>query len=390
MSKILSAEAMISAAEESTDLSDWNGDAFRRPFTILVESAERESNLTDLGRERLRAWLMLRLEQRLKMVEDRKRRPEIVEQKIDRPVFLFGFPRAGTTFLHTLLSIDPRNVSPAYWQLNLPSPPPNDPAIDHSDSIRRMQANLEYQGWTRPDFAAMHFHAADLPEEDFLAFEYSFVSTGFMGFLNVPTYVEQVVAGDFSEAYKWHKIFLQALQIGAEGRRWMLKAPEHTLHVATLVAEYPDAFLVQQHRDPSKVMASVFSVLTAARMGYCGGVTTIGEEEARAFMRMYAAGMTYAAKVREDEALERRFLDVHYLDLERDPVECVRRVYDHAGMAFTLEAEQRVAAWVSQNRKGKHGKHRYLLSDYGLSQAEVHDAFAEYIDRFGVELEASD
>ncbi|MBV1688928.1 sulfotransferase [Novosphingobium sp. G106] len=386
----MSADAMINDAELSTGLSDWGGDEFRHPFTVLVESAEREADLTEIGRQRLRSWLMLRLEQRLKMVEDRKRRPEIAAQNIEKPVFLFGFPRAGTTFLHTMLSLDPRNVSPAYWQLNLPSPPPNDPTIDHSESTRRMQENLEFQGWTRPEIAAAHFHAADLPEEDFLAFEYSFVSTGFMGFLFVPTYIEQIAAGgDFSQAYKWHRKFLQALQIGAEGRRWMLKAPEHSLHVDTLVAEYPDALLVQHHRDPSKVMASVFSILTEGRRNYCGNVENIGQQEARMFMQMYATGITHAAKARKNEVLNTKFLDMHFRDLERDPVVSVRRVYDHAGISFTREAERQVNEYVSQNRKGKHGKHRYQLSDYGLSQAEVHEAFAEYIDHFGVELETA-
>jgi hypothetical protein len=355
---------------------------------VLVDSAEREADLTALGRERFGAWLMLRLEQRLKMIEDRKRRPEISAQKIEKPVFLFGFPRAGTTFLHTLLSIDPGNVSPTYWQLNQPSPPPNDPAIDHSASIQRMKHSLDFQGWTHPEMQAMHFMAPELPEEDFLAFEYSFVSTGFIGFVNVPSYIHKVVGGDFSEAYKWHRIVLQALQVGVEGRRWMLKAPEHSLHVDTLLQEYPDALLVQHHRDPSKVMA-VFSVLTAYRSLYCDGVTAIGEEEARAFMHMYAAGVSHALKTRRDKALDDRFLDIHYLDLERDPLGCVRRVYDHAGLPFTQATEQRLDNWVSQNRKGKHGKHRYLLSDYGLQQAEVHEAFADYIDEFNVELEGS-
>ena len=382
------ADTMIADAERASGLRDWDGEAFRTPFRTLVDSAERESSLSDLGRERFRTWLMLRLVQRLKMVEDRKQRPEIVAQSIDRPVFLFGFPRAGTTFLHTLLSIDPANVAPAYWQLNLPSPPANDPAIDHSAAIRSMDENLVFQGWTRPEIAAMHPHGAELPEEDFLAFEYSFVSTGFMGFVNVPSYVQDVVAGDFSEAYRWHRKVLQALQIGAEGRRWMLKAPEHSLHVDTLVGEYPDALLVQHHRDPSKVMASVFSVLSAYRSNYCAGNTSLGEDEARAFMHMYAAGVTHAATFREIPAMAAKFLDVQYLDLARDPVGCVRRVYGHAGIAFTAATEQRVAQWVAANRQGKNGKHRYQLGDYGLTQAEVHEAFADYIERFDVKLES--
>lgn len=387
MGQTLSADGLLQEAQRKTGLTDWGGDGFRKPFSTLVNAAERESHLSEIGRERLRQWLSLRLEQRLKMVEDRRVRPEIGRQAIDRPVFLFGFPRAGTTYLHTLLSLDPANVSPLYWQLNLPSPPPNDPAIEHLPSVRQIQDMLEYQGWLSPEIARLHFHAADLPEEDFFAFEYSFVSTGFMGFLDVPSYVGEVVSGDFGPAYKWHRRVLQALQIGAEGRRWILKAPEHSLHVDTLTAEYPDALLVQQHRDPSKVMASVFSVLSASRSNYCAGPTRIVEEDARAFMQMYAAGVTHAMALRDDDAFDRRFVDIQYLDLERDPMGCVRKVYAHAGLTFTSVVEARVSEWVGNNRKGKHGKHRYMLADYGLTQSEVHAAFATYIDRFGVELE---
>ena len=123
---VLSSDDLLREATERTSLSDWGGDEFREPFAILVESAERESGLSAIGRQRLHQWLVLRLEQRLRMVEDRKRRPEIARQQIEAPVIQMGFPRAGTTYLHTLLSLDPGNVAPLYWQLCLPSPPPND------------------------------------------------------------------------------------------------------------------------------------------------------------------------------------------------------------------------------------------------------------------------
>jgi hypothetical protein len=387
MSAALDAEWLLEEAKQQTGLSDWGGDEFKRPFSTLVEAAERESNLSEIGRARLHQWLALRLNQRLRMIEDRKRQPEIGRQSIDRPIFLMGFPRAGTTYLHTLLSLDPNNVAPLFWQLNLPSPFPNDPSIDHKPAVQQIQDMLEFQGWLSPEIARMHFHAADLPEEDHHAFEYSFVSTGFMGFLNVPTYVREILSGDFAPAYAWHKLFLQALQVGAGARRWVLKAAEHTLHIDTLTRQYPDALLVQQHRDPSKVMASVFSLLSACRANYCAGGTCIGEDEARGFVRMYATGISHAAAMRDRAAFDRRFVDIHYLDLEHDPLASVQKVYEHTGLEFTQSTASRVSDWVNNNRKGKHGKHRYRLTDYGLTQAEVHEAFADYIDRFGVELE---
>lgn len=380
-------ENLLHEAETETGLDDWGDDRFRVPLRVLLTSIVAESDLHDRGVQRAREWIALRLVQRLRMIEDRKRRPEIGAQSIDRPIFLMGFPRAGTTYLHSLLDVGPETVAPLYWQLCLPSPPPNDPGIDHSRSVRQIQDMLGRQGWLSPEIARTHHHAADLPEEDYFAFEYSFVSTGFMGFFEVPTYLREVITGDFADAYRWHRRVLQALQVGVEGRRWMLKAPEHTMHVDSLLAEYPDALLVQHHRDPAKVMASVFSVLTACRANYVAGAKRLSEGEARQFMHMYAAGVEHAMRRREDPTLNVRFCDVHYLDLERDPLRCVRRVYDHAGLDFTPSSEAAVAGWVIDNRKGKHGKHQYLLADYGLSGDEVREAFSSYIKRFQVELE---
>lgn len=205
--------------------------------------------------------------------------------------------------------------------------------------------------------------------------------------MDIPGYAAKVLAKGFAPAYRWHKYALQSAQVGLPGERWTLKAPEHTLHLAELTAEYPDALFVLQHRDPSRVAASVLSVMSRNRAGYTDRDTAIREPEARAFMQMYAAGLTKALGARHDPAMNARFVDIHYLELERDPIGCVRQVYDHISEPFTPALEAGVRQWIAGNRKGKHGKHRYRLADYGLAQAEVHEMFAEYIDRFDVELE---
>ncbi|HEY6870669.1 MAG TPA: sulfotransferase, partial [Novosphingobium sp.] len=125
MQSRLSADELIAEAERLTGLSDWGEDDFRTPLGILVESAETEAALTPLGRDRLRVWLALRLEQRLKMIEDRKRRPGLATQAIDRPLVITGLPRAGTTYLHTLAGLHHAALTARFWQIYLPSPPPH-------------------------------------------------------------------------------------------------------------------------------------------------------------------------------------------------------------------------------------------------------------------------
>ena len=62
---------------------------------------------------------------------------------------------------------------------------------------------------------------------------------------------------DMAPAYRWHRRFLQHLQSRHPGERWVLKSPGHLWCLDALLAEYPDAVLVQTHRDPLKVIASV-------------------------------------------------------------------------------------------------------------------------------------
>lgn len=379
--------ALMRDAEQATGLADWGEPEFLEPLDALLESLRNEAQLHERGRARAKSYLLRILTQRLRMIDDRERRPEIARQVIDRPTILTGFPRAGTTYLHRLLGVGGGMRSPATWQLWAPSPPPNDPAIDHTGTIEAVETELRLQGWLDPEIRQAHFHAALEPDEDFFAFEYSLVSTGFLGLFEIPGYSTKVLTGDFAPAYRWLARVLQAMQVGLENVRWALKAPEHTMHLSALAGQFPDARIVQHHRDPARIMASVFSMMTLYQAKYGGSGSTMTGEGAWHFLQMYARGVGNVIAQRRDAALDARFLDVSYLDLERDPVACVRRVYDHAGVPFDQHTATLLSAWIADNRKGKHGLRRYSLEPFGLTATQVRDAFSDYLDRFDIELE---
>ena len=48
-------------------------------------------------------------------------------------------------------------------------------------------------------------------------------------------------------------------------QRWLLKSPAHLWHLPTLLAEYPDAIVIQNHRDPLKVIASISALGASLR-----------------------------------------------------------------------------------------------------------------------------
>lgn len=58
-------------------------------------------------------------------------------------------------------------------------------------------------------------------------------------------------------AYAMHRRVLQQLQWQVPGARWVLKAPSHLFAMDALLHTYPDARIVQTHRDPVTVVASL-------------------------------------------------------------------------------------------------------------------------------------
>lgn len=387
MGERLDWQALIAQAEHDCGLSDWGGRAFEAPFACLVQSLEDEAELSELGLERAREWLAARLAMRLRIVADRTRDPGIAREAIDRPVFITGMPRSGTTFLHALLSRNLPAIAPAWWQMLTPSPPPNVAGTDRAAGIATAQAFMERQGWLEPEFFRIHEYDPELPEEDIVAFEYAFESSMFVAHFDAKSYNAMLAGSEFAEAYRWHRIVLQALQRGTGGRRWVLKAPTHARTFEALFREYPDATIVQSHRDPAKVIGSYLSLVSTVRKPYTDRVERVGRAHGLAYAAAYARALEDNIARRQASGRDSSFVDVQYLDLERRPLEVVREVCGRVGLPFGEAEDQAVAAWIAEHRQGKFGKHRYSLAQFGIEPDEIRALFGRYLDHYRIELE---
>lgn len=60
----------------------------------------------------------------------------------------------------------------------------------------------------------------------------------------------------------FHQQFLQHLQSARKqrGRRWLLKAPQWCQSLGQLLSFYPDAVVINTHRDPYDVLVSISSL----------------------------------------------------------------------------------------------------------------------------------
>ena len=375
----LTDEALLAAARKSTGLSDFGSDDFREGLRRLATSLDEEAQLTTIGRIAARKRLIGLLETRLRLVEHRKRNPSVTEQQIVAPLFVLGLPRTGTTVLYGMLAANPAMRSPASWEVARPFPPPG----PHPDPKRIALMDKDFAQFLKiaPGVDAIHPLGSMLPQECLALQAPEFLSYEYPTTFPVPSYWAWLREQDMRPAYEFEKTFLQHLQSGHAGERWILKTPGHLMWLDALLEVFPDALLVHTHRNPTTVLASVSSLMTAFRGAMSNAVDA--HEVGREQLDAWTWGLSRTMAVRDGLPAD-RVVDVHYTDTVEDPVGTVRRVYEHFGLDYTPAVEEGVRAYLADNPRDKHGTHRYTLEEFGLDREEVDAAFAPYRERFGV------
>ena len=106
---------------------------------------------------------------------------------------------------------------------------------------------------------------AQRPQECVSITSHDFASMVFNTQYRVPDYEDWVMASEMRSALRFHRRFLQVLQWKTPGKRWALKSPQHIWHIEHLMREYPDALIVQTHRDPVRVLVSISSLVATLR-----------------------------------------------------------------------------------------------------------------------------
>ena len=377
----LDEQGLLEAASRATGLSDFGPDSFRAGLRVLLASLEAEAHLTTIGRIAARTRIRALLETRLRLIDHRARHPEVADEVISRPIFVLGLPRTGTTVLYGMLAADPSMRSPTSWEVARPFPPPR--PDQRSDDPRIAQTEKEFDRFRSiaPGIDRIHPLGARLPQECLALQAPQLASYEFPTTFSVPSYWAWLREHDLRAAYEFERWFLQHLQSGYGGAQWILKTPAHLMWLDTLLDVFPDALLVQTHRDPAAVLASVSSLMVAFRSVMSDHVdhAEVGREQLDA----WTWGLARTMRVR-DALPGERVVDVDYRDTVADPIGTIRRIYAHFGLPVSAEVEGGVRGYLEANPRDKHGAHRYTLEEFGLERDQVDDAFAEYRSRFGV------
>jgi hypothetical protein len=382
-------ELLIAAACDeagSDDFGDTSGyEGWRLGLDRLTDGLVNEARLSAIGVEIAHLDIMRALKNRLGIIAWRKRHPEIESEPITAPIFIVGQPRTGTTILYDLLAQDPDLRAPLTWEVDAPCPVPQPETYHDDPRIAQTQASIELSEQIIPGFLAFHPMGALVGQECVRITASEFISMIYSVQYRLPSYYRWLLyEANHAGAYRFHRIFLQHLQSGVSGQ-WLLKSPAHLWQLDALLAEYPDALIVQAHRDPLNVISSIAALTHhLRRMG--SDQSSIAECATQSYDEI-VVGLDRAMALRDSGAVPGgRMIDVQYTEFMNDPWTTIKDIYQKLGRELRPHAAQRMRDFLAAH-PGDGGRGRYTWSDTGLDASEVRERVSAYQDRYGVPTE---
>jgi hypothetical protein len=382
------AETLCREAQRRTGLQDFGNPPVDPAIHVLTRSLEEEAGLHFLGRFLMRMHLRDILETRLRLVERWTQESERMSaEAILRPVFIVGLPRSGSTYLHELLAETPDFRAPRVWEVMFPV----GSRWGRDDAFRRMRKAECCLWWFRrlaPKADAVYPLRAMTPHECVAIQSYTLLSQEFVSTCHVPSFETFLQAADLTSVYQWQRSFLQYLQLDAPGRRWVLKSPDHVYGLEQLLAVFPDASIIQTHRNPVEVVKSSAEVTRVMR-GLYGPPGSSDEIRARE-ARVLAEGAERFIRFRDNHPeLAERIIDVRYTDLISDPVATVRRICDGIGAGIPDVMAERVQQLASHRSRYRGTRASAQSGSLGLDK-QLSLRFQRYCSRFGLPFREAD
>jgi hypothetical protein len=167
-----------------------------------------------------------------------------------------------------------------------------------------------------------------------------------------------------------------------------VKSPAHIWCLDALIGEYPDALMVQTHRDPLRIIASLSSLMCTLRGMTCDDPSTT--EVAHEWAEYIVDGLDRSVTARLDGTVSPdRVVDVKFGEFMADPFAAIGAVYDNLGLELTNESESRMRSFLVDHSQDERSTHRYSWADTGLDLAEWRERTRRYQEHFGVESEAN-
>lgn len=373
-------EAFHETARAQTRLDDFGDASYLEGLSLFLESALLDSPEVEILRSSYGSHAIGALIGRLVTEAAWKRHRGWEKAEITRPIIIAGLPRTATTTLHQLLALDPQHQAPEQWLLHAPQPRPERHTWESNPFFKACDRYARRMYAADPQLEVIHPTGAGLPEEDWPLLEQSFASNVFeiLG-VTLHRYSDWLSQANLRHAMERHQNILKLIGLGSE-RRWVLKSTTHLFVLDDLLQVYPDALIIQTHRDPRTAIPSACSLI--GRTKRILGDSFDQEAFGRHQLAIWSRGMRSFAAARRTVDPERIY-DLAVADLGRDTLGAVEAIYTHFGLTLGNEAAALMRRWIHDHPRARSDEHRYRAADYGLSDHQIDSAFESYRSDFG-------
>ena len=381
-----SPEAIRRVAVEATGVDDFGDDLPHNGLNLLAEIGSTSTALRGSGRVSLWNSLVRNATERLLIVDYLDRHPEVHDIRIERPIVIAGQARTGTTHLHNLLAADPALRSLQYWEAVEPVPPLSEQGRGFAVDPRYTRAEGQLAGLNHvlPYFKRMHDMYAAHAHEEIELMKPAFGSMLWETTLCDERFRDSYLTADQTPYYRWLRTVLQVCTHLGGGGRWVLKSPQHIEQIGPLLSVFPDATVLCTHRDPVAVSKSVATMIAytsrTSKRPEC--LRDVGRYWIDRMETMFAGYVTGRDLVPDGQGM-----DVMFQDFMAADVTMIQRIYDFADQAFAPEVKGAMDSFMAEHPRGKHGRVRYDLADFGYDPDERRRALSFYSDRFEVPTE---
>lgn len=369
-----------------TGSTDFGPPDYLPGLKVLLQSMDYDPRFSPTGRRAAWGQVVNALASRVHAYKSMRENPGFDSQPIVSPVVITGIPRTGTTALHRLMAVDSRFQGLQTWLLDSPMPRPPIETWSSYPQFQKTMAIIEARYAAAPQKRAAHHIAAEEVHECCMLLWHSFVSNLWTCGWSAATYDAWWQCQSEAPAYQYYYRCVQLIGSNDRDKRWLLKNPGHIDNLDLLFAVFPDAKVIQTHRDPAKAVPSLVSLLMNLHH-----IVEEGRADQRAEIMLAREVAKWSKAVRKAEEVRRRHpgqvLDVRHADFHREPMAVLERIYEFIGMDILDDTRAAFAQRIAEKPELARGEHRYDIRDYGMTEEEAREPFADYIQRYDL-LEA--
>jgi hypothetical protein len=382
--KAFDADEIFESVEKNLKLSSSEDySEFRQRLSMMCQDLNTRARLHPVGALLTRLSLQNTVKNRLEIDHWIAQHPQTLQREIKQPVFILGLPRTGTTALFNILSSVEGIRSPLGWEVNKPVPPVQYASKDTDPRIKQTHREFEGFFYLTPNIRTIHDFGALLPQECIAITQYDLYTGQFWFCYDIPEYYEWYKQYDALPSLQFHRRFAQNLMSDFPEQQWLFKTPFHLGILEQLLTVYPDARIIQTHRDPMEVMGSSCSFAWHLRSTFSDDINNrqIGQDQ----LEYWSGCLNHSVQVREKLShLSSQFYDVDYKSFVAKPVETVSGILEFLGRESDQQTTEKLIAFAQDNQKDKHGKHVYSLEDYQLDAHKDRVHFEDYCREFGL------